>query len=149
MTAGYSGTPLPKKLGIKPGIRAAALHAPKHYTKLLGALDGVRLGSRLGPELDFLHAFFRSASDLESAFPKLEASLAKNGTLWVSWPKTGSAELKRQRSLNSAQNREVRTRIDGNVVRRIGLAHGLVDVKVCAVDDDWSGLKFVRRLRDR
>jgi hypothetical protein len=134
MTAGYSGTPLPKKLGIKPGMRAASLHAPKHYTKLLGALDGVRLGSRLGPELDFLHAFFRSASDLESAFPKLEASLAKNGTLWISWPK---------------QSSPIAGDLDGNGVRTIGLAHGLVDVKVCAVDDDWSGLKFVRRLRDR
>jgi hypothetical protein len=134
VTAGYSGTPLPKKLGIIAGMRAAALHAPKHYTKLLGALGGARIGSQLAADLDFIHAFFREATDLEAAFPKLEASLATRGMLWISWPKRSSP---------------LAGDLDGNGVRRIGLAHGLVDVKVCAVDDDWSGLKFVRRLRDR
>jgi len=134
VTAGYSGTPLPKKLGIKPGMRAAAVRAPKHYTKLLGPLDGVRLAPRLSPDLDFVHAFFRNASDLDRTFPRLIASLATHGTLWISWPKLSSP---------------LAGDLDGNVVRNIGLAHGVVDVKVCAVDNDWSGLKFVRRLRDR
>ena len=134
MTAGYSGTPLPKKLGIAPGRRAAALHAPKQYTKLLGAPAGVRIGSRLAADLDFIHAFFRSADDLAAAFPKLKESLAKDGMLWISWPKKSSP---------------LAGDIDEGRVRSIGLENGLVDVKVCAVDEDWSGLKFVRRLRDR
>jgi hypothetical protein len=127
MTAGYSGTPLPRKLGLKPGMRASAVRPPKHYTKLLGPLDGVRLGSRLSPDLDFIHAFFRRSADLETAFARLKASLAPNGTLWISWPKLSSP---------------LAGDLDGNAVREIGLAHGLVD-------EDWSGLKFVRRLRDR
>ena len=134
MTAGYSGTPLPKKLGLKPGMRAAALHAPKQYTKLLGPVEGVRIGSRLVPNLDFIHAFFRSADALAGAFPKLEKALATNGALWISWPKKSSP---------------LAGDIDEGRVRAIGLANGLVDVKVCAVDGDWSGLKFVRRLADR
>jgi len=134
VTAGYSGTPLPQKLGIRPGMRAAALHAPKHYTKLLGPTPGVRIGSRLAADLDFIHAFFRSAGALAGAFPKLAASLATHGMLWISWPKRSSP---------------LAGDLDGNGVRKIGLAHGLVDVKVCAVDEDWSGLKFVRRRKDR
>lgn len=134
MTAGYSGTPLPRKLGLKPGMRAAALHVPKHYTKLLGPLPGVRLSARLSSELDFVHAFFTRAADLDARFPKLRDALAKDGMLWISWPK-GSSPLAGD--------------LDGNRVRAIGLENGLVDVKVCAVDEDWSGLKFVRRLADR
>jgi hypothetical protein len=134
VTAGYSGTPLPKKLGIKPGMRAAAVHAPKQYTKLLDPPAGVRLGSQLAADLEFIHAFFRSTADLDRTFPRLKASLATNGTLWISWPKKSSP---------------LAGDLDEYAVRRIGLAHGLVDVKVCAVDEDWSGLKFVRRLRDR
>ena len=149
MTAGYSGTPLPKKLGIKPGLRAAAVNAPKQYTKLLGPTPGVRIGSKLVADLDFIHAFFRSVDDLAGAFPRLKKSLARDGALWISWPKKGGAELKRLRSLNSARGRESRSDLDGNQVRKIGLENGLVDVKVCAVDEDWSGLKFVRRVVDR
>jgi hypothetical protein len=149
VTAGYSGTPLPKKLGIKPGMRAAAVNAPKQYTKLLGPIPGVRIGSRLAANLDFIHAFFRSAGDLAGAFPRLKKALAKDGTLWISWPKKGGAEFKRLRSLNSARGQEISSDLDGNEVRRIGLENGLVDVKVCAVDEDWSGLKFVYRVKDR
>jgi hypothetical protein len=148
VTAGYSGTPLPKKLGIKPGMRAAAVNAPTQYTKLLGPIPGVRIGSRLAADLDFIHAFFRSADDLAGAFPSLKKALAKDGTLWISWPKKGSAEFKRLRSLDSARG-EPPSDLDEGGVRRIGLANGLVDVKVCAVDEDWSGLKFVYRVKDR
>lgn len=134
VTAGYSGTPLPKKLGIQAGMKAATVNAPTQYTKLLGPLDGVRIGSRLSPNLDFIHAFFRDAEDLATAFPRLRKSLAKDGTLWISWPKKSSP---------------LSSDLDGGQVRAIGLAGGLVDVKVCALDEDWSGLKFVYRLKDR
>ncbi|HWC64914.1 MAG TPA: DUF3052 domain-containing protein, partial [Thermoanaerobaculia bacterium] len=76
MTAGYSGTPLPKKLGIKAGLRAAAFRAPKHYTTLVGPLPGVRIASRLSSDVDFLHAFFTRSADLDDAFPRLKKSLA-------------------------------------------------------------------------
>ena len=146
MTAGYSGAPLPKKLGLKPGMRAAAVHAPKHYTKLLGPVPGIRIGTRLSRDLDFLHAFFARTADLERAFPKLRDALAKAGMLWISWPKKSGAEFERLRSLDSARDTGI---LSEGAVRAIGLANGLVDVKVCAIDDDWSGLKFVRRLADR
>ena len=134
MTAGYSGTPLPKKLGLKPGMRAAAVHAPKQYTKLLGPVPGIRFAPRLSRDLDFIHAFFARTADLEREFPRLRDALAKAGMLWISWPKKSSA---------------LAGDLDENGVRASGLASGLVDVKVCAVDEDWSGLKFVRRLADR
>ena len=149
-TAGYSGTPLPKKLGIEPGMKAAALNAPKQYTILLGSRGGFRIGSRLASNLDFLHAFFRSRDALAAAFPRLRKSLAKDGILWISWPKKSGAEFKRLRSLNSARESGQFSGILSEAdVRAIGLANGLVDVKVCAVDEDWSGLKFVYRLEDR
>lgn len=116
-------------------MRAAALRAPKHFAWLLGTLPAdLKISSRLGTCLDFLHAFFTSAEDLAEAFPKLKSSLSKTGMLWISWPKRTS---KLARDLNES------------IVREIGLDGGLVDVKVCAVDDDWSGLKFVYRVRDR
>jgi len=134
VTAGYSGTPLPKKLGLKPGIRAAVLHAPKHYAKLIGPVPGVRLVSRMSPGMDFLHVFFTRGKDLAAEFPKLKKALDSAGMLWISWPKKSS---------------KLETDLDENLVRAIGLSHGLVDVKVCAVDEDWSGLKFVYRVKDR
>ncbi len=134
MTAGYSGTPLPKKLGLKPGIRAAAVHAPKHYSSLLVPMPGVRLASRLTARLDFIHAFFSRQKDLVGEFPRLKRSLAPAGMLWISWPKKTS---------------KLESDLDEGIVRNVGLANGLVDVKVCAVDDDWSGLKFVYRVKDR
>ena len=135
MTAGYSGAPLARKLGLKAGMRAAAIGAPKHYAELLGELpDRVKISPRLRTDLDFVHAFFREAGDLAAAFPRLKSSLSKSGMLWISWPKKTSSLA---RDLNES------------IVREIGLDGGLVDVKVCAVDDDWSGLKFVYRVRDR
>ena len=150
MTAGYSGTPLPKKLGIRPGMRAAAVNAPKQYTSLLGPSDGISIGSRLAPDLDFLHAFFRSADELAAAFPRLKKAIAKDGILWISWPKKNRAGLKPRRRLKPASESDrLSSDLSENAVRSIGLANGLVDVKVCAVDEDWSGLKFVYRLEDR
>jgi hypothetical protein len=100
---------------------------------LLGPLPGPP-SARLAPNLDFIHAFFRSADALAGAFPRLKKSLAKDGALWISWPKKSSP---------------LAGDLDEGGVRSIGLENGLVDVKVCAVDDDWSGLKFVYRLKDR
>ena len=136
-TAGYSGTPLVKKLGIKPGQRICILNAPASYSKSLGPLPvGVELKNRPGKDhsLDFIHIFTPKRKQLEQEFSALAKALDYSGTLWVSWPK-GSSGM--QLDLNE------------NVVRETGLKHGLVDVKVAAIDDVWSGLKFVYRVENR
>ena len=131
--AGYSGTPLIDKLGIKSDSRLQFVDAPPNLPALLGPLpQGARESAR-GP-LDFAMLFVGKRSDLEKRFGKLRDRLTPSGTLWVSWPKKTSG---------------VATDLTEDVVRRVGLAAGLVDVKVCAVDETWSGLKFVRRLKDR
>jgi hypothetical protein len=133
--AGYSGTPLPQKLGIKPGSRIGLLKAPNGFERVLGALPaGVQTTRRLGGALDVAVYFTESRSDLKSRFASLARAIAPAGALWVAWPKKSSG---------------VRTDLDENVVRAIGLEQGLVDVKVCAIDETWSGLKFVVRLANR
>jgi hypothetical protein len=134
LTAGYSGTPLWKKLGLKSAMRVVALNPPDGFDKLLSGAPGdlIRL-ARLA-EFDFALAFVDSGRALAGALAKLEPRLAANGMIWMAWPKKASG---------------VATDVDENGVRRVGLALGLVDVKVCAIDATWSGLKFVRRLRDR
>ena len=135
MPAGYSGTPLVKKLGLKPGMRVCFVNDPEHLAALLGPLpDDVTLLSRPGRDMDYLHVFTKSARDLERRMPKLIERLAPAGMLWVSWPKKAS---------------KVPTDVTEDVVRGQALAAGVVDVKVCAVDEVWSGLKLVRRLKDR
>lgn len=135
LAAGYSGTPLVKKLGIKADNRIAFVHAPDHYMALLGALPaGVVICELAQGNLDFVHAFYEEREQLVAEFAQLAASIAKHGMIWVSWPKKAS---------------NVATDITGNDVREIGLQVGLVDVKVAAVDDVWSGLKFMYRKRDR
>lgn len=132
-SAGYSGTPLVAKLGLKPNLRIQFVSAPSNLGSLLGELPpGMRVAQR--GALDFALLFVRNRSDLQTRFVALRDRLEANGTLWVCWPKKTSG---------------VATDLNENVVRDIGLAAGLVDVKVCAVDDTWSGLKFVRRLKDR
>lgn len=131
--AGYSGTALIKKLGIKPGARVAFVQAPITFERSLGSLPrGLESPSR--GELDFVILFAANFRVLRKDFPRLMKRLAVAGSLWVSWPKKASG---RQTDLNE------------NLVRDYGLAEGLVDVKVCALDEIWSGLKFVRRLKDR
>jgi hypothetical protein len=131
MSAGYSPRPLVEKLGLKPGARAALIHAPKGYAASLGPLsEGVRLATRLGREHDFLQAFFDTRRALARELPALARRLVPDGMLWVSWPKQASG---------------VETDVTEDVVREIALPLGLVDVKVCAVDETWSGLKLVRR----
>jgi hypothetical protein len=132
-TFGYSGTPLVDKLGIKPGARLQFVSEPKDFAGLLGGLpDGSRIASR--GALDFAMLFVKAQSDLEKGFARLRDRLEPNGMLWVAWPKKASG---------------VETDLTEGVVRTVGLESGLVDVKVCAVDDTWSGLKFVRRLKNR
>jgi len=133
--AGYSKRFLVDKLGIKEGYRVAIVGAPPHYATTLGTLPpGVKPGRRIHREKDFFHFFTVSRRELEQTFPALKSCLAQSGMLWISWPKGSSG---------------VATDLNENVVREIGLRNGLVDVKVCAVDETWSGLKFVYRVKDR
>jgi hypothetical protein len=133
-TAGYSGTPLYKKLGIKPGQRAWFAGNPSGYEDELRNIGDFQRVQKLGKELDFLHFFTASRKTLAAEMSKLRDAMKTNGMLWISWPKKAA---------------DIPTDLDENIVREIGLRAGLVDVKVCAVDETWSGLKFVFRLKDR
>lgn len=137
---GYSGTPLPKKLGIKPGLRVHLANAPAEVRaelrQALAQCELIKQDSLVKKDaaLDFVMVFTKSRAELTGLFPSMTKLLAPAGMLWVSWPKKSSG---------------VATDLDENAIRAIGLAAGLVDVKVCAVTEVWSGLKFVRRLKDR
>jgi hypothetical protein len=133
--AGYSGTPLPQKLGIKVGTKLGLFRAPPHFEELLGALpDDVETTTRTRAPLDVAILFVTRQAELTRHFEPLAKAIAPRGSLWVSWPKKSSGK---------------KTDLDENKVRATGLAGGLVDVKVCAIDETWSGLKFVVRLKDR
>ena len=135
MAAGYSKRSLVEKLGIKPNSAIAILNAPAGFDSTLGPLpDGVVIRSKISQPLQFIHAFFLKSTKLDLQFPKLKKALAQSGALWISWPKRAA---------------KIETDLTDNVVREIGLRHGLVDIKVCAVDEVWSGLKFVYRIEDR
>jgi hypothetical protein len=132
--AGYSGTPLEKKLGIKPEFDVAFVNAPENFVKQLDLPPGVKLKSiSRSKDLDFIHVFVKNQNAITTAF-EYSRKMKPNGMLWVSWPKKTSG---------------VPTDVNENLVREVGLAAGLVDVKICAVDEIWSGLKFVYRLKDR
>jgi len=131
--AGYSGTPLPQKLGIKEKFGVALLDLPAEVdAELRSALASCRI-AKDGP-VDFAMIFVKTASQLKKQFPRFSRLLAPSGMLWVSWPKKTSG---------------MASDLNENDVRRIGLEAGLVDVKVCAVNEVWSGLKFVIRVKDR
>ena len=133
--AGYSGKPLVQKLGLKSGSTIAVLGAPRGYARTLGKLpSGVTQRTSAAGPLDLIQFFTSEKQQLERRFAALARALAPAGMLWISWPKRSSG---------------VATDLTEDVIRAIGLAHGLVDVKVAAVDDVWSGLKFVRRVKDR
>ena len=132
--AGYSGKPLVQKLGIKAGSTIAILGAPRGYARTLGKLPQVRRRASAAGPLDFVQFFTAEKRELERRFAVLARALAPAGMLWISWPKQASG---------------LATDLTEDVIRAIGLAHGLVDVKVAAVDEVWSGLKFVRRVKDR
>ena len=132
--AGYSKRSLVDKLGIKDGAKIAILNAPRGYERTLGTLPQVSRKSRVAGRLDFVQFFTKERRALERRFAALALALAPAGMLWISWPKQSSG---------------VTTDLTEDGIRAIGLAHGLVDVKVAAVDEVWSGLKFVRRVKDR
>ena len=133
--AGYSKRSLPDKLGIKPGQKIYFGNPPENYSRTLGALpEGATLLKSLKGPCSFIQFFTKDKNELESAFPKLKKNLEQDGSLWISWPKGAS---------------KIKTDLNENIVREIGLHNGLVDIKVCAVDDIWSGLKFVVRVKDR
>ena len=133
--AGYSGTPLPEKLGLKPEFRIAFFQLPGDVkTTLKDSLSACRLIKDGRAELDFAMIFIRSQAEMKEQFLKFSRQLAPAGMLWVSWPKKSSG---------------VACDMNENDIRDIGLAIGLVDVKVCAVNDVWSGLKFVIPVKHR
>ena len=135
MSAGYSGTPLVKKLGIKDGFRVALVGAPDGFRgELEGLPDGVSFVTSVQGPLDFILFFARTRFELTRNFSRLAAKLKPSGMLWISWPKKASG---------------VATDLSDGIVRQTGLDAGLVDVKVCAVNEIWSGLKFVIRVKDR
>ena len=132
---GYSGTPLPKKLGLKEKYRVAFVGLPAEVkAELRDSLAGCTVVKDGRAPLDFAMLFAKKQGELKIEFARLAKLLAPAGMLWVSWPKKASG---------------VATDMNENDVRRLGLEAGLVDVKVCAVSDVWSGLKFVRRVSDR
>ena len=134
--AGYSGTPLVRKLGIKPDTRLGLIGAPDGFDQTLGELPaGVQVRRRLGGRpFDVIVAFFDRRDGLERRLTDLANALDPAGGVWIAWPKRASG---------------VSTDVTETVVRDLGLAAGLVDNKVCAVDQVWSGLRLVYRLRDR
>ena len=137
MSAGYSGTPLARKLGIEEGHSVATLGAPPHFPGLLEPLPPrvrVRAGLRGRGTYDVLVVFVRTERELRDRFERARARLESRGGLWVSWPK---------------QSSPLATTLRESDVRTLGLSTGLVDNKICAVDEDWSALRFVVRRRDR
>lgn len=132
---GYSGTPLPKKLGIKDGYTVALINMPGDVrSELSDALAGCKITKSVAAPLDFIHLFSKSRAEVESQLNRAAKALAPAGMLWISWPKKSSG---------------VSTDLTEDVIRAIGLKAGLVDVKVCAVTEVWSGLKFVIPLKNR
>ena len=134
-SAGYSGTPLPTKLGIKTGCRLTLVDAPAGFDELLAPMpDGVRIVRRLGRDADVIVAFHTTRRQLDHRFDRLRRGMHDAGGLWIAWPKRASG---------------VATDLTEDVVREIALAAGLVDNKVCAIDATWSGLRVVVRVADR
>jgi CheY-like chemotaxis protein len=128
---GYSNTPLPKKLGIKANMAIALINCPDGFKKLLGELPrGTILVEKTGKSHDLMVWFLLSEKELRGGIKKMKAGLAEKGCLWIAWPKKTSG---------------IQSDLSQVVVRKIGLDAGLVDFKVCSIDDTWSGLKFVKR----
>ncbi len=129
--AGYSGTPLAKKLGFKEGSRVRISGAPDNYLSLVSPRpEHVQISKAFRKDIDIWHFFTRSAVELKTQLPRQLKAIRQNGMIWVSWPKKAS---------------KVPTDVTEDVIRKVALPLGLVDVKVCALDDTWSGLKLVIR----
>ncbi len=134
-STGYSGTPLAKKLGIGSGARVKTWNAPQDYLELLRPIpDRVTISTRIRTPIDVWHLFVTSKAQLETRIGQAQREIAQAGMIWVSWPKKASG---------------VSSDMSEDVVRQVALPLGLVDVKVCAVDDTWSGLKLVIRKENR
>jgi hypothetical protein len=134
VSAGYSGTPLWRKLGVKEGAALEFVHAPAGFDALVAPLPEGAQAATAGEEVDVAVLFVTAEAPLRREFAALVERIAQAGGLWVAWPKRSSG---------------VQTDLTENLVREIGLLTGLVDNKVCAIDETWSGLRFVRRLADR
>jgi hypothetical protein len=133
--SGYSGTPLAKKLGIKEGFKIRLVNEPDYYFKLFTDMpSGIKNSGETKTKKDFIHYFTKNASQLHKDIKQLRQQMEENGMLWISWPKKSA---------------KVESDVDENIVRDIGLKSGLVDIKVCAVDETWSALKFVIPVKDR
>jgi Protein of unknown function (DUF3052) len=133
--AGYSGTPLAKKLGIKDGSRIFLLNAPGNYLQLVSPLpEGVQIAPQITSHTDVIHIFSTKKEELSQALHTCLKRMRSNGMIWASWPKKSS---------------KVQTDITEDTIREVALPLGLVDIKVCAVDDVWSGLKLVIRKENR
>lgn len=134
--SGYSQTPLAKKLGIKENQTALIINKPAHYFDLFSDfpenVNIVMAGKE--EEIDFIHLFVKSIEEMEDRIIHAKPLLKKDGLIWVSWPKGAS---------------KIKTDLKRDYIREFILGIGLVDVKVCSIDKDWSGLKFVYRLKDR
>ena len=134
--AGYSGTPLPQKLGLKAHDDVVLINAPENYTALLGENlpSGIAFSERMKSGARFVHLFSTKRSELQKKLVTLRRQLADDGTLWVSWPKKSAG---------------VSTDVTEDVIRDVALPLGFVDIKVCAVDETWSGLKLMVRRTNR
>ena len=133
--AGYSGTPLLQKLGIKPGHRVMTMEAPVDFDRTLGPLpEGATFVAASAKNVDVVVAFEKSAADFQKRLPALANRIQQDGMIWIGWPKKASG---------------VKTDMSENIVRDVALALGLVDIKVCAIDETWSGLKLVIRKENR
>jgi len=134
-TTGYSGTPLAKKLGIKDGFHISLINAPGYYLSLFSDLPANLVFRDLdGVKIDFIHFFTKSKTEYEALLPSLKDQIKSNGIIWISWPKKAS---------------KIATDITEDIIRNYALKIGLVDIKVCAVDEIWSGLKLVIPVKDR
>ena len=134
-TAGYSQTPLAKKLGIKTGCKIQLIHQPKNYFELFSDFpSGIQFIKNSKTKKDLIHYFTSDAESLKKDLPELKNEMEQNGMIWISWPKKSS---------------KVQTAVSEDVVRNLALKTGLVDIKVCAIDETWSGLKLVIPVKDR
>ena len=133
--AGYSGTPLAQKLGIKPAMTVTVINEPNNYRQLLGeGADGVEFSHRKRSDSSFVHLFTTRRSELEKQLSQLRREIPDTATIWVSWPKKSAG---------------VPTDVTEDVIRAVAVPRGFVDVKVCAVDETWSGLKLMVRREQR
>ena len=133
--AGYSGTPLAQKLGIKPAMTVTVMNEPANYRQLLGeGADGVEFSGRVGSDSTFVHLFTTGRGELEKQLSRLRKKIPDTAMIWVSWPKKSTG---------------VPTDVTEDVIRTVALPLGFVDVKVCAIDETWSGLKLMVRRANR